>query len=223
MWVLVVEDEPSMGELLRQGLEEANHTVTLAHDGLEGIAAAETCAVDAIVLDVMLPGLSGFDVARRLRAAGSHVPILMLTARDAPADIVTGLDAGADDYLTKPFPLKVLLARLRALSRRAPRPAQETLQFADLTLNPATREVTRGATPIDLTSTEFRLLEYLLRRSGRVCSRASIMDGVWGLDKDVQANTVDVYIKLLRSKIETGGPPLIQTVRGYGYVVRDER
>jgi two-component system response regulator MprA len=223
VWVLVVEDEPSMGELLRQGLEEANHTVTLAHDGLEGIAAAETCAVDAIVLDVMLPGLSGFDVARRLRTAGSHVPILMLTARDAPADIVAGLDAGADDYLTKPFPLKVLLARLRALSRRAPRPAQETLQFADLTLNPATREVTRGATHIDLTSTEFRLLEYLLRRSGRVCSRASIMDGVWGLDKDVQANTVDVYIKLLRSKIETGGPPLIQTVRGYGYVVRDER
>ena len=223
MWVLVVEDEPSMGELLRQGLEEANHTVTLARDGLDGIAAAETCAVDAIVLDVMLPGLSGIDVAQRLRSAGRQVPILMLTARDAPADIVKGLDAGADDYLTKPFPLKVLLARLRALSRRAPRPPQEELRVADLTLNPATREVTRGGTSIDLTSTEFRLLEYLLRRPGRVCSRASIMDGVWGLDKDVQANTVDVYIKLLRSKIETGGPSLIQTVRGYGYVVRDER
>ncbi len=223
MWVLVVEDEPSMGELLRQGLEEANHTVTLARDGLDGIAAAETCAVDAIVLDVMLPGLSGIDVAQRLRAAGRQVPILMLTARDAPADIVKGLDAGADDYLTKPFPLKVLLARLRALSRRAPRPPLEELRVADLTLNPATREVTRGGASIDLTSTEFRLLEYLLRRPGRVCSRASIMDGVWGLDKDVQANTVDVYIKLLRSKIETGGPPLIQTVRGYGYVVRDER
>jgi DNA-binding response OmpR family regulator len=223
VWVLVVEDESSMGELLRQGLEEANHTVTLARDGLEGIAAAETCAVDAIVLDVMLPGLSGIDVAKRLRAAGRQVPILMLTARDAPADIVQGLDAGADDYLTKPFPLKVLLARLRALSRRAPRPAQDTLRVGDLTLNPATHEVTRGGEPIDLTSTEFRLLEYLLRRSGRVCSRASIMDGVWGLDKDVQANTVDVYIKLLRSKIETGGSPLIQTVRGYGYVVRDER
>ena len=223
MWVLVVEDEPSMGALLRQGLEEANHTVTLARDGLEGIAAAETCAVDAIVLDVMLPGLSGIDVAQRLRAAGRQVPILMLTARDAPADIVKGLDAGADDYLTKPFPLKVLLARLRALSRRAPRPALEELRVADLTLNPATRDVTRGATSIDLTSTEFRLLEYLLRRPGRVCSRASIMDGVWGLDKDVQANTVDVYIKLLRAKIDTGGPPLIQTVRGYGYVVRDER
>ena len=223
MWVLVVEDEPSMGELLRQGLEEANHTVTLARDGIEGLAAAETCAVDAIVLDVMLPGLGGIDVAKRLRAAHQQVPILMLTARDAPADVVRGLDAGADDYLTKPFPLKVLLARLRALSRRAPRPAQETLRVGDLTLNPATREVTRGETSIDLTSTEFRLLEYLLRRTGRVCSRESIMNGVWGLEKDVQANTVDVYIKLLRSKIDTGGPPLIQTIRGYGYVVRDER
>jgi two-component system response regulator MprA len=223
VWVLVVEDEPSMGELLRQGLEEANHTVTLARDGIEGLAAAETCAVDAIVLDVMLPRLGGIDVAKRLRAAHQQVPILMLTARDAPADVVKGLDAGADDYLTKPFPLKVLLARLRALSRRAPRPAQETLRVGDLTLNPATREVTRGETSIDLTSTEFRLLEYLLRRTGRVCSRESIMNGVWGLEKDVQANTVDVYIKLLRSKIDTGGPPLIHTVRGYGYVVRDER
>ena len=223
MWVLVVEDEPSMGELLRQGLEEANHTVTLARDGIEGLAAAETCAVDAIVLDVMLPGLGGIDVAKRLRAAHQQVPILMLTARDAPADVVRGLDAGADDYLTKPFPLKVLLARLRALSRRAPRPSQETLRVGDLTLNPATREVTRGETSIDLTSTEFRLLEYLLRRTGRVCSRESIMNGVWGLEKNVQANTVDVYIKLLRSKIDTGGPPLIQTIRGYGYVVRDER
>ena len=223
MWVLVVEDEPSMGELLRQGLEEANHTVTLARDGIEGLAAAETCAVDAVVLDVMLPGLGGIDVAKRLRAAHQQVPILMLTARDAPADVVRGLDAGADDYLTKPFPLKVLLARLRALSRRAPRPSQETLRAGDLTLNPATRGVTRGEKSIDLTSTEFRLLEYLLRRTGRVCSRESIMNGVWGLEKDVQANTVDVYIKLLRSKIDTGGPPLIHTVRGYGYVVRDER
>ena len=215
MWVLVVEDEQSMGELLRQGLEEENHTVTLARDGLEGMAAAETCAVDAIVLDVMLPGMSGIDVTRRLRSAGSQVPILMLTARDAPADIVKGLDAGADDYLTKPFP--------QGLLRRPPRPAQETLRVGDLALDPATRQVTRGGERIDLTSTEFRLLEHLLRRPGRVCSRASIIDAVWGLDKDVQANTVDVYIKLLRSKIETGGAPLIQTVRGYGYVVRDER
>ncbi len=223
MWVLVVEDEPSMAELLRQGLEEANHTATIARDGMEALAAAETCAIDLIVLDVMLPAVSGIEVAQRLRAKGSQVPILMLTARDAPADIVRGLDAGADDYLTKPFPLKVLLARLRALSRRAPRPARDVLTAGDLALDPATHQVTRGGEPIDLTGTEFRLLEFLLRRPGRVCSRASIIDGVWGLDTEVLPNTVDVYVKLLRSKIDTLGPALIQTVRGYGYVVRDER
>ncbi len=223
MWVLVVEDERSMADLLKQGLEEANHTVTLAHDGLDGLAAADTNAVDAVVLDVMLPGASGIEVAKRLRAKGSQVPILMLTARDSPADIVRGLDAGADDYLTKPFALKVLLARLRALSRRAPRPAREVLRAGDLVLNPATHEVTRGGAAVDLTSTEFRLLEYLLRRPGRVCSRASIIDGVWGLDTDVLPNTVDVYIRLLRAKVDAGRSSLIQTVRGYGYVVRDER
>jgi DNA-binding response OmpR family regulator len=223
VWVLVVEDERSMADLLKQGLEEANHTVTLAHDGLDGLAAADTNAVDAVVLDVMLPGASGIEVAQRLRAKGSQVPILMLTARDSPADIVRGLDAGADDYLTKPFPLKVLLARLRALSRRAPRPAQEVLRAGDLVLNPATHQVTRGAAAVDLTSTEFRLLEHLLRRPGRVCSRASIIDGVWGLDTDVLPNTVDVYIRLLRAKIDAGRSSLIQTVRGYGYVVRDDR
>jgi two-component system response regulator MprA len=223
VWVLVVEDERSMANLLKQGLEEANHTVTLAHDGLDGLAAADTNAVDAVVLDVMLPGASGIEVAQRLRAKGSQVPILMLTARDSPADIVRGLDAGADDYLTKPFPLKVLLARLRALSRRAPRPAQEVLRTGDLVLNPATHEVTRGGAAVDLTSTEFRLLEYLLRRPGRVCSRASIIDGVWGLDTDVLPNTVDVYIRLLRAKVDAGRSSLIQTVRGYGYVVRDDR
>ena len=223
MWVLVVEDERSMADLLKQGLEEANHTVTLAHDGLDGLAAADTNAVDAVVLDVMLPGASGIEVAKRLRAKGSQVPILMLTARDSPADIVRGLDAGADDYLTKPFALKVLLARLRALSRRAPRPAREVLRAGDLVLNPATHEVTRGGAAVDLTSTEFRLLEYLLRRPGRVCSRASIIDGVWGLDTDVLPNTVDVYIRLLRAKVDAGRSSLIQTVRGYGYVVRDDR
>ena len=144
MWVLVIEDEPSMGELLRRGLEEENHTVTLARDGLEGLQVAETCNVDAIVLDVMVPVLNGIEVARRLRSAGRQVPILMLTARDAAADIVSGLDAGADDYLTKPFSFRVLLARLRALSRRAARPAVRTLRVADLVLDPATHEVTRG-------------------------------------------------------------------------------
>ena len=212
-----------MGELLRQGLEEENHTVTLARDGLEGVHVAETCSIDAVVLDVMLPGLNGIEITRRLRAAGRELPILMLTARDAAADIVKGLDAGADDYLTKPFALKVLLARLRALSRRASRPAVSTLRVADLTLEPATHEVTRAGRAIQLTGTEFRVLEFLMRRAGQVCSRTAIIDGVWGLDQDVQANTVDAFIRLLRAKVDTGHrDALIQTVRGYGYVLREE-
>jgi DNA-binding response OmpR family regulator len=224
VWVLVVEDEPSMGELLRQGLEEENHTVTLTRDGLEGVHAAETCNVDAIVLDVMVPGLNGIAVTQRLRASGRQTPILMLTARDAPADIVAGLDAGADDYLTKPFSLKVLLARLRALSRRAVRPAVRILRVRDLTLDPSTHLVTRAGRVLDLTSTEFRVLEFLMRRTGRACSRASIIDGVWGMEQDVKANTVDAFIRLLRGKVDAAGerPALIQTVRGYGYIVRDE-
>src|SRR6195256_2798263 len=177
-----------MGELLRRGLEEENHTVTLARDGLEGLQVAETCNIDAIVLDVMVPEMNGIEVARRLRSAGRQVPILMLTARDAAADIVKGLDAGGDDYLTKPFALNVLLARLRALARRAERPAVHTLSVGDLSLDPTTREVKRGATVISLTHTEFRVLEFLMRRAGRACSRAAIIDGVWGMEKDVQAN-----------------------------------
>jgi DNA-binding response OmpR family regulator len=223
VWVLVIEDEPSMGELIRQGLQEDNHTVTLAADGLEGIHVAETCSIDAVVLDVMLPGLNGIEVARRLRASGRETPILMLTARDAAADIVKGLDAGADDYLTKPFALKVLLARLRALSRRSSRPPVTTLRAGDLTLEPATHEVARGGRTIQLTGTEFRVLEFLMRRAGRVCSRAAIIDGVWGLEQDVQANTVDAFIRLLRAKVDTGHrDALIQTVRGYGYILREE-
>jgi DNA-binding response OmpR family regulator len=223
VWVLVIEDEPSMGELLRRGLEEENHTVTLARDGLEGIQVAETCAIDAIVLDVMMPELSGIEVARRLRSSGRHVPILMLTARDAATDIVRGLDAGADDYLTKPFSLDVLFARLRAITRRAPRPAVQTLRIADLFLDPAAHEVKRGTSALDLTITEFRLLEFLMRRAGRACSRTAIIDGVWGLEQDVKGNTVDAFIRLLRAKVDGGHhPTLIQTIRGYGYILRDE-
>ena len=223
MWVLVIEDERSMGELLRQGLEEANHTVTLTHDGLEGLHAGQTCAVDAIVLDIMLPGLNGLEVARRLRSAGQRVPILMLTARDAPADVVNGLDAGADDYLTKPFPFKVLLARLRALSRRAGQAPQQVVSVSDLRLDLTSRRVTRAGRDVDLTNTEFRVLEFLMRRTGRACSRASIVDGVWGMEKDVQPNTVDAFIRLVRSKVDSGRRrPLIHTVRGYGYILREE-
>jgi DNA-binding response OmpR family regulator len=223
VWILVIEDESTMGELLRQGLEEDNHTVTLVRDGVEGVHAAETCNVDAIVLDVMVPGLSGIEVARKLRSSGRQTPILMLTARGDAADIVKGLDAGADDYLTKPFSFKVLLARLRALARRAARPTVRTLQVDDLVLDPSTHEVTRAGRVLDLTSTEFRLLEFLMRRAGRVCSRAAIIDGVWGMEQDVKANTVDAFIRLLRSKVDTPGrPSSIQTVRGYGYILREE-
>jgi two-component system response regulator MprA len=222
VWLLVVEDERSMGEVLRQGLAEDNHTVTLVCDGLAGLHAAETYAIDVIVLDVMLPELDGIEFVRRLRAAGRQVPVLMLTARDAAADIVRGLDAGADDYLTKPFAWKVLLARLRALARRAERPAVQTLSVGDLTVDPATRMVKRGATIISLTHTEFRVLEFLIRRAGRACSRAAIIDGVWGMEKDVQANSVDAFVRLIRAKLDAGRqPPMIHAVRGYGYILRE--
>ena len=223
MWILVVEDETSMAEVLRQGLEEANHTVTVTHDGVEGLDAAQMSNYDAIVLDVMMPRMDGIEMTRRLRAAGHHVPILMLTARDAAPDIIKGLDAGADDYLTKPFSLKVLLARLRAITRRAARPPVAKLQVDDLTLDPAAREIMRAGCNIPLTATEFRVLEYLMRRSGRAASRSSIIEAVWGFDEDVEPNTVDAFIKLLRDKIDSGHErKLIQTVRGYGYIMREE-
>jgi two-component system response regulator MprA len=222
MWVLVAEDEPSMGELLRQGLEEENHTVTLARDGAEALSAATTAAFDALVLDVMMPSVDGFDVTRTLRAHRNPVPILMLTARDAPADIVKGLDAGADDYLVKPFALSVLLARLRALTRRSGNAPVEVLEVDNLRFDLATRTVTRGQRDIALTATEFRVLEFLIRRAGRAVSRPAIIEAVWGFDDDVELNTVDVYIKSLRDKLDSAPEPrLIHTVRGYGYIVRE--
>lgn len=211
-----------MGDLLRQGLEEQNHAVTLAKDGVEGFHAAKTSNFDAIVLDVMMPGMDGIEVARRLRADGHQTPIIMLTARDAAADIVKGLDAGADDYLTKPFSLKVLLARLRAISRRAAQPPQQNLHIDDLVVDPAAREVTRAGQKISLTATEFRVLEFLLRRAGRAVSRSAIIEAVWGFEEDVEPNTVDAFIKLLRDKIDAGSQrKLIHTVRGYGYILRE--
>ncbi|HEY4084873.1 MAG TPA: response regulator transcription factor [Bryobacteraceae bacterium] len=222
MWILIAEDELAMANALRRGLEEQNHTVTVTNDGLEAIAAATEASFDAIVLDVMMPGADGLTVARRLRQSGNQAPILLLTARDAADDIVKGLDAGADDYLVKPFALKVLLARLRALSRRATTPAAPVLQVDDLILDPTTHEVTRGGRSVSLTATEFRFLEHLLRRAGRVASRGSIIDAVWGFDHDIELNTVDTYIKLLRDKVDSDpAARLIHTVRGYGYVLRD--
>jgi len=221
MWILVAEDERVMGNLLVQGLEEQNHTVTLARDGEEALAAVAAAAFDAVVLDVMMPRVNGFDVARRMREGKNHTPILMLTARDSSDDIVKGLDAGADDYLVKPFSLSVLMARLRAIARRSAQAPVQELRADDLLLNPAAREVTRAGKGVALTPTEFRLLEHLLRRANRAVSRGSIVEAVWGFNEDVEPNTVDVYIKLLREKIDSPpAKPLIHTVRGFGYILR---
>ena len=223
MWILVVEDENTMREKLRQGLEEQNHTVTVAADGNEGIHAAETCDFDAIVLDVMLPSMNGIDLVKRLRAGGRQTPVLMLTARDASADVVHGLDAGADDYLTKPFAFRVLLARLRAITRRSSQTAQAQLEIGDLRLDPNSHQVVRGGGLLNLTATEYRVLEFLMRRSGHAVSRASIIDGVWEFDQGVEPNKVDAFIKQLHEKIDSGrSSRLIQTVRGFGYILREE-
>jgi DNA-binding response OmpR family regulator len=223
MQVLVVEDERRMAELLRQGLEEEGHSVLLAANGRDGLAMAESHPFDAIVLDVMLPGLDGFSVARKLRAARNQTPILMLTARDATPDIVEGLNLGADDYLVKPFSFEVLLARLRAVSRRGAIAQPPVLQVADLSLNPAGRNVTRGGRRIALTRTEYGLLEVLIKRAGRVVTRENLIESVWGFDSEVRGNTLDAFIRLLRDKVDIEGEmKLIQTVRGVGYCLRAE-
>ncbi len=223
MQVLVVEDERRMAELLRQGLEEEGHSVVVAVDGREGLAMAESHPFDAIVLDVMLPKLDGFSVARKLRSSKNRTPILMLTARDATHDIVDGLNLGADDYLLKPFSFEVLLARLRAVSRRGAIAQPPILQVADLSLDPAARDVTRGGRRIALTRTEYGLLELLMTRAGRVVTREHLIQSVWGFDSDVRSNTLDAFIRLLRDKVDAGSDiKLIQTVRGVGYCLRAE-
>lgn len=223
MQVLVVEDERRMAELLRQGLEEEGHTVFLAGNGRDGLAMAQSHPFDVIVLDVMLPGINGFTVAKKLRSVRNRTPILMLTARDANQDVIEGLNDGADDYLVKPFSFDVLLARLRAVSRRGPIPQPLMLQVADLRLNPGNRDVVRGDRPIALTRTEYNLLELLMRRAGHVVPRESLMEAVWGFDSEVRNNTLDVFIRLLRDKVDGAGESkLIYTVRGVGYCLRAE-
>lgn len=223
MRVLIVEDEKGMGELLKKGLEEENHRVTLAFDGREALEFAELYEFDVIVLDLMLPEIDGFDVARRLRRKGNETPILMLTARDSTPDIVKGLDLGADDYLTKPFSFEVFLARLRAVARRPSAPRSACLEVADLRLDPAAHRVLRGKTEIHLSPTEFRLLEFLMRRAGRVISRNSIIEAVWGVDQEVEDNSLDAFVHLLRSRVdENYKHKLIHTVRGLGYTIRDD-
>jgi len=221
MRVLIVEDERAMAELLKKGLEEENHRAALAFDGAEGLELARSYEFDAIVLDLMLPRVDGFEVARRLRHSGNGTPILILTARDAVPDIVKGLDLGADDYLTKPFSFEEFLARLRTVARRGSAPRPTCLRVADLTLDPASRQALRGRREIRLSPTEYRLLELLMRRAGRVVTRTAIVEAVWGLENDVEENTLDAFVRLLRGKVDKGySPRLIQTVRGIGYCLR---
>ncbi|HTD43040.1 MAG TPA: response regulator transcription factor [Bryobacteraceae bacterium] len=221
MQILVVEDERRMAELLEQTLHEEGHQVVLARDGREGYEIARCSPFDVIVLDVMLPGLDGMAVARKLRERGNQTPVLMLTARDAPADIVKGLNSGADDYLTKPFSLDILLARLRAVSRRGAIPRPTCLQIADVKLDPASREVTRGGEALSLTPREYKLIELLMRNPGRAISRDTILESVWGFGSEVTENTLEVFVRLLRMKVDTRGPKLIHTIRGFGYMMRE--
>lgn len=223
--VLVVDDDKAVRESLRRSLEFNGYDVTLAADGAEALAGIAGAAPDIVVMDVMMPRLDGIETTKALRKAGNDLPILVLTARDAVGDRVDGLDAGADDYLTKPFALQELLARLRALLRRAvpmDGAADEVLTFSDLTMNTASREVTRGNRPIELTRTEFALLEMFLRRPRRVLERSFILEEVWGYDFPTTANSLEVYVGYLRRKTEAEGEPrLIHTVRGVGYVLKE--
>ncbi len=220
MHILVVEDERRMAELLRRGLTEEGHQVAVARTGLEGYEIATSSTFDVIVLDVMLPQMDGMTVTRRLREARNQTPVLMLTARDAASDVVAGLDCGADDYLTKPFAFDVFLARLRAVSRRGAIPRPVILEVADVRLDPAARRVTRAAVEIPLTPREYSLLELLMRNPGRVITRDSILESVWGHGSDVNENTLEAFVRLLRLKLDTREPKLIQTVRGIGYMMR---
>ncbi|HEX6339168.1 MAG TPA: response regulator transcription factor [Jiangellaceae bacterium] len=224
MQVLVVDDDPAVRESLRRSLTFNGYDVGLAADGEQALRSIAARRPDVVVLDVMMPNLDGLATCRALRAAGDDVPVLMLTARDDVSDRVAGLDAGADDYLPKPFALEELLARLRALLRRTATsgPAANTLQLADLSLDPATREVYRGDRRVRLTRTEFNLLELLLRHPRQVLTRERILEEVWGYDFPTTANSLEVYVGYLRRKTEAEGEPrLIHTVRGVGYVARE--
>jgi two-component system response regulator MprA len=225
--VLVVDDEPALVTALERALRLDGHDVAVATDGQRALDRLAGTTPDLVVLDVMMPRVDGLEVCRRLRAAGDRVPVLMLTARDGVDDRVDGLDAGADDYLSKPFALRELRARVRALLRRAEAPGegdegQEPVAFADLRLDPATREVHRGERPIELTRTEFSLLELFLRHPRVVLSRSQLFEHVWGYDLGATSNALGVYIGYLRRKTEEGGEPrLLHTVRGVGYALRE--
>lgn len=222
MHILVVEDERRLANLIRRALEEESHVVDVAHDGAEGLDVAMSTEYDLLVLDLMLPHLDGIEIAKRLRSSKNDVRILMLTARDAVDDRVQGLEAGADDYLMKPFSFSELLARVRALSRRQIQAQAETeLRSGTLVLDLARHEARRDDRSIDLTAKEFQLLEYLMRNAGHVLTRTQILDHVWGYNFDSFSNVVDIYVHYLRNKIDKDFPePLIRTVRGVGYSLK---
>jgi two-component system, OmpR family, response regulator MprA len=223
MKLLVAEDEARMLELLRRGLTEEGHIVVCASDGNEAWDLARNYAFDALLLDVMLPKVSGLELAKRLRQHHNATPVLMLTAKDSVPDIVRGLDAGADDYLTKPFIFDELLARLRALQRRSTSRLQNTLQVGDLILDPEARQVSRSGVPLTLTRTEFSLLERLMVRANKVVPRNALIESVWGFDREIEDNTLDAFVRLLRLKVDREGQPkLIVTVRGVGYMIRED-
>jgi len=221
--VLVVEDEVKMAGLLKRGLEEEGYAVDMSGTGHDALWLASENPYDAVVLDIMLPDIDGFEVCRSLRAAGRWSPVLMLTARDGVPDRVSGLDAGADDYLTKPFSFAELLARLRALVRRGATERPPFLSVGDLTLDPATRRVSRAGTPVELTAKEFALLEYFMRHPGEVLSRTRLIDHVWDFAYEGDSNVVDVYVRYLREKVDRPfGSSSIETVRGAGYRLKEE-
>jgi len=228
MRILVVDDDRAVRESLRRSLQFNGYQVETAGDGMQALESVTAARPDAMVLDVMMPRLDGLEVCRRLRSTGDDLPILVLTARDAVSDRVSGLDAGADDYLPKPFALEELLARLRALLRRAAhdddaaKQSAAALKFSDLELDPSTRDVRRGERPISLTRTEFALLELLLAHPRQVLTRSRILEDVWGYDFPTSGNALEVYVGYLRRKTEAEGEPrLIHTVRGVGYVLRE--
>ncbi len=223
MRVLVVEDDETMSALLERALREEGEAVVVERNGVAAVEVARSNSFDVIILDVMLPGLDGFGVVHRLRQRGCHTPVLMLTARDSNRDVIHGLNVGADDYLTKPFDLDVLIARVRAVARRGAAPLTLVLTAADLKLNTATREVTRGKRVLELTRTEYSLLELLVRNAGRIVPREQIIETVWGFGTDVENSTVDTFVHLLRRKVDPSDEPkLIHTIRGVGYALREK-
>jgi two-component system response regulator MprA len=220
--ILVIEDEQRIADFLKRGLTYEGYQVDVRYDGESGLQAARDNPPDLVILDIMLPGLDGWEVCRRLRAGGP-VSILMLTAKDSVADRVKGFEAGADDYVVKPFAFEELIARVRALLRRSRTTEETVFRFADLTLNVTTREVTRGNRKIELTTKEFDLLHFFMRHPRQVLSREMIYDRIWGYDFDGESNILEVYIRYLRTKLEAGNEPrLIQTVRGVGYALRED-